>query len=295
MVQPPPSSRARLVALLVALVPAAACVGPVAPSTAPTPAPVEVEAIDSLAGPWTLRPARRERAHTIETTATLTSSADTVNAVERVDTLRARVRATTSRVVGIGGEGLSGLLHAYELSTGDSVPFRAPEALRVPLPFTALVGARGEAPRLEAPAAGACSIGAAALQPLRDLWVGAPARLEMGLEWSDSTTFTICRDSMPLTVRTVRTFRVVGAEALAGEVVLRVERASHTRLSGDGSQYGESLRIEAEGVGQLELYVSLAGGEVVRAAGVADLTMRMTGRRRAQVLRQSARIAISSP
>jgi hypothetical protein len=289
------SPLARLVAPSLTLVLTAACAASGAPPALPTPAPAEATAVDSLAGPWMLRPARRERAHTIETTATLTSRVDTVNALERVDTLRARTRATTSRVVGNGVEVLSGLLQAYELSTGDSVPYLAPEGLRLPLPFTAVVGARGEAPRLEAPAAGVCSAAAAALQPLRDLWVGAPSRLVRDLEWGDSTTFTICRDSMPLVVRTVRQFRVVGAEAVGGEVVLRIARASRTSLSGDGSQFGETLRIEAEGIGQLEMLVSLSGGEVVRADGVAELTMRMTGRRRVQVLRQSARIAIASP
>jgi hypothetical protein len=289
-----PLTRALLRSAL-ALVGAACAAPPVAIGRPPAPAPVDAPRTDSLAGPWTLRPSRRERSHSIELTGTLATRADSSGAPERVDTLRVHVRAVSSRVVRGDSERFSGLLHAYELSPGDSVPFVAPPGLFLPLPFTASVGARGTAPTLEIAEGRECGVTTAALQPLRDLWLGAPARLARDQRWSDSTTYTLCRDSIPLVVRSTREFRVVGAELLGGETVLRIVRESRTTIAGDGMQFGESLHIEAEGTGRIEFLVSLAGGEVVRGEGESGLTMRMTGRRRAQVLRQVMRTTISSP
>jgi hypothetical protein len=273
----------------------AACGAPSVPPGAPPPAPSATPRGDSLAGPWTLRPSRRERAHTIEISGTLAARVDTFGAADRIDTLRARVRAVSSRVVSGDGERFAGLLQGYELSSGDSVPFASPAGLFVPLPFAAIVGERGAAPALEVPASGACSVAAAALQPLRDLWLGAPTRLARDQEWADSTTVAICRDSIPLTTRTVRRFKVTGAEVLDGELVLRVVRESRTTITGEGAQFGESLRIDADGTGRLEVLISLAGGEVVRGEGESALAMRMTGRHRVQLLHQAMRTTITSP
>src|SRR5688572_4703024 len=197
----PHSISRTLLRSIVALLGASCAAPPMTLDRAPTSAPAAVPQADSLAGPWTLRPSRRERAHSITLTGTLSTRVDTAGALERVDSLRVRARATSSRVVSGDNERFSGLLRAYELSGGDSVPFLAPPGLYLPLPFTAVVGARGAAPTLDIPAGRECSIAAAALQPLRDLWLGAPARLARDEAWSDSTTFTICRDSMPLVVR----------------------------------------------------------------------------------------------
>jgi hypothetical protein len=100
---------------------------------------------------------------------------------------------------------------------------------------------------------------------------------------------------MPLVVRATRDFRVIGAEVLEGETVLHVVRESRTTVAGEGAQFNESLRIEAEGTGRMEFLVSLAGGEVVRGDGESELAMRMTGRRRVQLLRQAMRTTITSP
>jgi hypothetical protein len=287
-------SRALLLSI-VALLGASCAAPPITLGRAPAPTPVVVAQADSLAGPWALRPSRRERTHSIELTGTLTSRVDTVGALERVDSVRVHARATSSRVVSGDSERFSGLLRAYELSSGDSVPFLAPPGLYLPLPFTAVVGQRGGAPTLDIPAGRECSIAAAALQPLRDLWLGAPARLARDQAWGDSTTYTICRDSVPLAVRSTRTYRVVGAEVLDGETVLRVVRESKTTIVGEGAQFNEAFQIAAEGSGRIEFLVSLAGGEVVRADGESELAMRMTGRRRVQLLRQAIRTTILSP
>lgn len=271
---------------------AAACAAPGPARREPAPeAPAAPEA-DPLVGPWTLRPAGGERTYAITLDGTLTSRIDTV---ERVDTLRAHVRAALSRATSDGAVRLAGLLIEYATSTGDSVPFASPTGLRLPLPISAPLSAAGGQPEWRVATGEACSPASAALQPLRDLWVGAPARLAVEQSWQDSTSYTICRDSIPLEVRSIRRFTVLGAERWNDEVVLRLARTTQTRVVGDGTQFGERLSIAAEGTSSLRLLVSLAGGEVLRGDGDAELTMTMTGRRRVQELRQQTRISITSP
>jgi hypothetical protein len=158
-----------------------------------------------------------------------------------------------------------------------------------------MVSARGRAPALEPPPAGECSTASAALQPLRELWLALPARLAVGQEWSDTSRYPICRDSILLVVEAERHHRVVGAEVVEGQLLLRIVRDSRSRLSGEGSQFGEPIRIEADGAGRMEYLVSLVGGEIVDGEGDSELTMRLTGRRRNQLLRQITHTRISSP
>jgi hypothetical protein len=165
----------------------------------------------------------------------------------------------------------------------------------LPVPVSAALQGAGAPPELAVPVSGPCSAAAAALQPLRDLWTSAPPTLERGQEWADSSTYRICRDSVPLTVRTTRRFRVLQAERYFGTLVLRIARTSETTLEGEGSQFGEPIRITAEGIGRMEILLALEGGEVVRADGDAELSMRMTGRRRTQELRQRTRTVIAAP
>lgn len=280
-----------LVPLLLALA-ASACATPGPVRDIPEPATPATPVADPLTGPWTLRRAEGERAYTIAIEGTLASRVDTV---ERVDTLRARVRAVLSRVTDDGAGRLAGLLTEYATSTGDSVPFTPPPGFLLPLPVSAVLDVRGAQPAWQVAGAGDCSASTAAMQPLRDLWVGAPARIAVEQSWQDSTSYTICRDSIPLEVRSVRRFIVLGAERWNEDVVLRIARTSRTRIVGEGVQFGEPLSIAAEGTSTLEFLVSLAGGEVLRGAGDAELTMTMTGRRRLQELRQRTRVVIASP
>jgi hypothetical protein len=271
---------------------AVACTPPVPARSTPAPDSPAAPVADPLRGPWELRPAVGERTYSIALEGTLVSRVDTL---ERVDTLRAQVRATLSRVTDDALGRLAGLLTEYGTSSGDSVPFTPLPGVLLPLPVSATPGPPGAQPAWRIAGGGDCSAAAAAMQPLRDLWVGAPSRLAVDQSWQDSTSYTICRDSIPLAVRSIRRFTVLGAEPWRDEVVLRVARATHTRIAGEGTQFGEPLSIAAEGMSRIEILVSLAGGEVVRGAGDAELAMAMTGRRRLQELRQRTRIEISSP
>lgn len=211
-----------------------------------------------------------------------------------VDSLRTAFVAEWTRLAADAEGRIAGLIREFSLSADSSAPV-TPAGLLLPIPFAAELGAVGTQPRIARPDPAACTLDAAASQPLRELLLSPPQRLEPGTAWSDSATTSICRDSIPLTVRSVRHFVVRDAAMREGGLVVRVERTSTVQLAGDGRQFGEPLTIAAEGEGRLELYLRVPDGVVIEGAGEQVLRMTMRGRRRSQELAQRTRITITEP
>lgn len=260
---------------------------------APSPAAPGVTAPepDLLAPPWLvrLRPGSWTRRVTLETE--LRTRTDTL---VTVDSLRTAFVAEWTRLAADAEGRIAGLIREFSLSADSSAPV-TPAGLLLPIPFAAELGAVGMQPRIAPPDPAACTLDAAASQPLRELLLSPPQRLEPGTAWSDSATTSICRDSIPLTVRSVRRFVVRDAAMREGGLVVRVERTSTVLLAGNGRQFGEPLTIAAEGEGRLELYLRVPDGVVVEGAGEQVLRMTMRGRRRSQELAQRTRITIGDP
>ena len=277
---------------ILCLVSATACAAP-APSAVPRPAivPPTTVPIDPSTPPWTIEPSAGPVTWTIRLATELRSRVDTV---EQLDSIRTVVTAEWSRVVGDGTVRLSGLLTEFRLGV-DIAGLETPRGLSLPLPFAALVGTESDAPRLIRPDPAGCGLESAAAHALRELFLTLPKRLEPTTTWRDSATYTICRDSVPLSAVSTRHYRVVGAARLAGELVIQVERRSHLTLRGAGRQFDEPIDISAEGEGVATLFVRVAGGMVFEGMGESTLRMTMRGRRRSQELTQHTRIAVSAP
>lgn len=274
------------------LVASTACVAP-APAAAPRPvteAPIPA-AIDPLSAPWIPEVTRGSVTQQLQLEATLVSRIDTV---ERRDTIRTALTAEWSRVTGDGALRISGLVTSFRVSSDTSEP-STPTGILLPLPFTAL-DADGALPaRLVRPEPSGCGLDAAAALGVREFFLSMPRRLEPGTAWSDSSRYTICRDSIPLSVESVREFRVTGAERRARGIVVLVERRSRVTMRGEGKQFGESIVIEAGGDGQAQLAVRLTGAFIEAGSGESTLRMTMRGRRRSQELTQHTRLAILTP
>ena len=288
-----PTSRLHAVCALVLGATLSAC-GAAAPLPSPRPeqpAPT-AEVRDPLAEPWMIRRAVGSVTHEIRLDAVLTSRIDSI---EQSDTLRAIVAASWSKVAGAGGARLSGLLTSSRIAGADTALATTPAGLNLPIPFAAQLGARGDQPRFTSPRADDCSAAAAAVQSLREVMLSPPERLTKELSWADSARYVVCRDSLLLSVNSVRQYRVLGAVLRGGEVVVRVERRSTSTMSGDGTQFGEPLTIAAEGSGTAVLALRLDGGVPVAGEGDAELRMTMRGRRRTQELRQRTHITIVTP
>ncbi len=230
-------------------------------------------------------------ANTLRFTSELVSRVDSV---QRHDSSHAVVVVAWSRPPLGGPARLSGLVRDFRVGEG-SGDLRPLPALRLPVPFAALGGDGGEVPRIEVPPSGACGLAAAALQPLRELFVSPPPSVEVGTAWSDSSNYTLCRDSIPLAVTSVRRYRVVGAERRATGVVVLIDRSSRVTLFGEGAQFGERLSLAGEGAGTMRLALDPASSTVVAGHGDTELRLTMRGRRRSQDLRQHTRIEITSP
>lgn len=272
------------------LTPVACGAPPPPPVTRPTVAVAAAPEVDPLAGPWT----PVARAGSIAQRITLVSALQSrVDSTERLDSVRAVVGVEWSRLAGSPVRA-SGLLTEFRVSTDTSAPVMPP-GLRVPVPFAALEGRDGAQLRLERPDPAGCGPDAAALQTVREVMLSVPSRLEVGTTWSDSASYTVCRDSIPLAVHSARDFRVVGAERLGEAVVVLVDRTSRVTMRGTGTQFGELLTIEATGEGAMRLAVRLDGAVVVRGRGESTLAMTMRGRRRTQTLAQHTHLEIAAP
>jgi hypothetical protein len=266
-----------------------------APAVTPAPRPVVLAptpaAVDPLSAPWTVDAGSGAIKQRLTFEGALVSRVDTV---ERRDTLRTVVAAEWSRVSGDGAARLAGLLTDFRVSADSTEPV-TPDGLLLPVPFAATNGAGAAQARLTSPDPASCGLDAAAVSALREVFITLPRRLEPGTSWRDSSTYVVCRDSIALTVRSEREFRVTGAERRDGMVVVLLERRSRTTMRGDGHQFGEPLTIEAEGDGHVQLAVRLSGGFVVSGSGESELRMTMRGRRRSQELTQRTRIEIVTP
>ena len=278
--------------LVIAIASVLACATPAAtPPPLPAPVPQAPRVRDPLEAPWFVARPAGSFTNTLRLSSELISRVDSV---ERADSSSAVVVVSWSRIASAEPARLSGLVTAYRVGNGAADP--APVlGLLLPVPFSAADAQGTRQAQLETAAAASCSPAAAILQPLRELFVSTPSRLVAGTSWSDSATYTICRDSIPLVVRSTRLFRVVGAERHGDLVVILIDRTSAVTLRGEGSQFGEALSITADGSGTMRLELSRESGAVVEAHGDAELRMTMRGRRRVQELRQRTRIEIASP
>jgi len=272
-----------------------------APSSRTAPAvgaPTSPAAAPRAAGErWIVRPNRSARDHRLRLVAELESSVDSV---VRADTLLAELLTSWTyspppRAAREIPARISGELREYQAAFGAAAALETPPGLSLPIAYAAESAAGGEQPRLTLPRAEECTPAAAALAALRELWVAPPDTLEPGTEWADSLEFVTCRDSVPISVRSTRSFRVLGAESRLGQTLVLVARRSVTQMSGSGSQFGEPLQLEADGEGSMQLWLSLDGGAIVEAQGDSELRMRMTGRRRVQQLVQRTSLTISRP
>lgn len=271
---------------------AVSCASP-AGAPAPRPAPTSATPVvrNALEAPWTMARRVGSFANTIRLSSQLISRVDRV---ERTDSSTAIIRVSWTRLAGEEPARLSGLVSEYGVGVGMLDPTSL-VGLRLPVPFSATDGRGALQARLDVALSGACSLSAGVLQPTRELFVSTPLSLRAGSSWSDSLSYTICRDSVPLQVRSARSFKVVGAERRQEVVVVLVDRTSTVTMLGEGTQFGETLKIAAEGSGTMRLELRLDDGSVFAALGEAELKMTMRGRRRSQDLKQHTRIEITSP
>ena len=254
--------------------------------TKPSPPSVAVPAPRSN-GPWVFHPSAQRQNFVLDQTAVVAFRLDSA---ARTDTLATHVALTFTAAAGA----TSGTVSSYVVQNAGRAA-AAPAGLALPFPFRAEYSASGQqfgftAPRDAAPCS---SLALAAAQSLRDLWFTAPDTLRIGTTWSDSSSYVVCRDGIPLRATTRRTFRVSGSSERDGTAALTISRISRSTLDGTGSQFGEGVGVTGAGSGSLDYELDIGSGEVVSARGTAALDLTLRSRVRTQVVRQTVEIRIS--
>lgn len=216
--------------------------------------------------------------------------------MERTDTIASDIVVSWSQVPDSLPPRYVGLVERYQVRLGSDTAWQTPPGLSLPAAFVAVQERPRSQPLLVNPAGGRCDLPtAAAAEAWRDTWMRVPEHLRPGDRWSDTSDYTLCRDSIPLMVHAEREFTVEGARMGAAGRLLLLRRQSRLRLEGSGVQFGDTVRITGEGEGDVQLTVALRDGRVVAADGTTVLQMLLEGKRRRQQLEQRSTITIDVP
>jgi len=266
-----------------------ACRGGAVPNQVLTkPAPVSVAAPAArTAGPWGYRPSTQRQGFTVDQTAVIAIRLDTA---ARTDTISTHAEITFTRAT---SGGMSGSISAFAVQ-GSGRAAATPAGITLPFPFRAESPASGlqldfTAPRDATPCS---SVALAAMQSMRDLWFKAPDTLRVGTTWSDSASYVVCRDAVPLRATARRSFRVSQSSERDGRVVLTISRILRSTLDGTGAQFGETVSVNGAGSGSIDYELDTSVGEVLSAKGTSTLDLTLKSRVRTQVVRQTVEIRI---
>ncbi len=189
---------------------------------------------------------------------------------------------------------VNGTITAFRVQSGGSATAGAPAGLTLPFAFVGDYSARGQqlvvtTPRSPTPCA---SAQLSVTQAVRDLWFRAPDTLRVGTTWTDSTSYTLCRDGLPLQASVRRTFRVTGVSDRDGRTIITTLRTSRTSLSGGGRQAGDAISVDGAGNGELTYELDASAGAILSARGTTTFEFVLRSKLRAQRVRQTADVQI---
>jgi hypothetical protein len=253
-----------------------------APASAPATTP-------RVGGPWAYRPSTEREAFAVDQQAIVVIRLDTSAHTDTVSShaeVAFRVAATTH---GIDGDVGAFLVQDVTHAAG------TPPGLVTPFPFRAEYPARGIQLDFIAPvnAAPCSSTALAVAQSLRDLWFQPPDTLRVGATWSDSSSYVVCRDGIPLHATVHRVFHISAMAAAGGQPLLSISRVARTVIDGSGTQFGETVGVNGAGTGQLAYNFDPASGEIVSATGNATLDLSLHSHLSTQNVHQAVEIRIS--
>lgn len=257
----------------------------------PAPRPAgEPTVRDPLAAPWIVRRTGAPVTQTVHVAAIIESRIDTM---VTVDTVQSQLTARWSLPSSGYPRRFIGTVTDYRLSRAMGDSLQVPDGLSLPVSFVAVQPAPESQPGFTTPDERACGDAHAVIvQGVRDLWLSLPDTIDAAMRWADSTSYVTCRDSIPLTATVHREFRVTGAMARDGAVIVTVERRTRTRLEGSGVQLGDSVTVEGAGTGAAMFEVSLATGAAVFASGESEFRLLLRGSRRTQDIIQRSRVSL---
>lgn len=263
-----------------------------APVSAPIPLPEKPVPVDPLAEPWVVgAPTAPVTQELVVTTVVRAAASAATLATAHSDSSR-----TALTVRWDGTEDMtrrSGAITAYRVGPAAlASATTVPAGLTLPVALSAALDAGRGAVHVTSPDDARCAADAAAAQLAREVLVAPPSPLARGLTWADSLRTTVCRDSIPLALTSIRRYVVEDARVQEGRAVVVIRRRSSITLSGAGTQFGEAVTITGEGTGELLFGLRLDDGQMTDGNGISTLTLTLVGRRKSQVVTQGARLEI---
>ena len=253
--------------------------------TRPQPAPAEV-----LPSTWSPRPDLLAREYRVEQRARIVASADSSD--QQTDSTSLVIDALLRH---LAPTGMSGLIRSVEITVPGAPPSALP-GLVVPYVFAApdappgVQASPAGRPAIQDPCTSTAHV---PLGALRDLLIKVPESVTVGRQWSDSGSFTTCRDGVRIEVSSRRNFRVVAYEKRPAGAVLLVTRAGQTTLRGISVRGDDTTHVEGIGTNSMQYDLDPVTGSVLSASGTGTLDVVVRGALKSQRARQTSATLIS--
>ena len=235
---------------------------------------------------------------TSEASIELVRDSSFVRAAPLVDTLITTL-ALTYQIAGEGADRLvTGTIDSFTVHSTGLVPeSREPPTLPIAFQATLLAGrvpAQFTARTTPAVDTTCAAPDAPALSLARDVLVPLPLAATPGQSWEDTVTTTVCRATLPVTTRAVRSYRVVGPGTHDGEPALEVARTTHITMTGQGMPRGQTVTVAGAGQGAAALFLDAAGSRYLGGRDSSTLELTISNgaqtRRFLQHVRQETRL-----
>ncbi len=115
------------------------------------------------------------------------------------------------------------------------------------------------------------------LSALRDLIPALPDSVFLGHTWTDSGTYATCRDGAPLSVHSVRTFRLVSYQPGVDGGALHIDRTSRLTIRGFVVRGDDTTYVDGSGSGMARVIVSARSGAIVSSDGTSTVEIVVRG------------------
>jgi hypothetical protein len=206
-----------------------------------------------------------------------------------VDTLTTAIHLTYQIAGGGLTRQLTGSVDSFTVQSTGLVP-AGQQTLAAPITFAAVLSDGRTPTRFQARPDTACAAPDAALLVVaRDLLLPVAPSLAPGSVWRDTVTSTVCRAGIPVTLQSVRSYRVVGQAVHDSVPAVQLTRATELTLTGQGIVRDDTIAVSGSGTGSGELFLDRTGGRYLGGTDSSSVEMMVTNGKQTRRFVQRAR------
>ena len=102
------------------------------------------------------------------------------------------------------------------------------------------------------------------LGEVRTVLGAIPLQFSRFSTWTDSVSATVCSGAqIPTTLKSIRSYRVIGEETYAGISALLIQRKDSTEFTGSGPQEQHQIQVRGLGKGTSQIYLDIETGIMI--------------------------------